>query len=527
MSNELKYRLLRRGTSCKLAPCGISNLTSNQIGAADAITNTSFNRVSSISRTGSSITFTYNPDNQRNKSHYVSTTPALDKKTYYVGNYEKVVTNGATIEEYDYICTPDGLSAIAIKTGGTTTFYYVNTDHLGSIRTITKADKTVQSKSYYDAWGVQYTPFGTSITTRGYTGHEHLPLEFGLINMNARMYDPVLGRFLEVDPYVAFADYTQGYNRYTYAMNNPLMYIDPTGENPIVIAIVIIIGAAAGGYTGAKIAKAKGYDFGDWQTYAFMLGGAVIGGAAGYTGTAFAAAGGFMASTMGIVYSSAFSSIGMGALSGGMIEAPTISFGAASLDMGTLKFNSFNKNNKWYQNVGYGLGAMANLADLNLAINNTPAELITEGKGGGFPHNAIRTKSDKSNLMSFGPESDSKLAPLVKKVEPSWLQKGLNTIRFGLEPRTSTSDYWFYEKLIKWNTDVNVNKYTFNAMQGVSRVLPYQGATINCTNVASVSLWLNGIPNIGIHPYILHATTWAYSAGIRPDLYSYYLQNNY
>ena len=45
--------------------------------------------------------------------------------------------------------------------------------------------------------------------------------------------------------------------------------------------------------------------------------------------------------------------------------------------------------------------------------------------------------------------------------------------------------------------------------------------------MASLSLWLNGIPNIGLQSYPLYATTWAYSVGIRPDLFSYYLTNLY
>ncbi|MDR1226846.1 MAG: hypothetical protein LBK47_08125 [Prevotellaceae bacterium] len=45
----------------------------------------------------------------------------------------------------------------------------------------------------------------------GFTGHEHLP-EFGLINMNARLYDPLLGRFLSPDPYVANAGYLPDFN---------------------------------------------------------------------------------------------------------------------------------------------------------------------------------------------------------------------------------------------------------------------------------------------------------------------------
>jgi len=65
---------------------------------------------------------------------------------------------------------------------------------------------------------------------RGYTtGHEHLP-EFGLINMNARLYDPLIGRMLSPDPYVQASDFSQSFNRYPYVRNSPLIFTDPTGE---------------------------------------------------------------------------------------------------------------------------------------------------------------------------------------------------------------------------------------------------------------------------------------------------------
>ena len=64
---------------------------------------------------------------------------------------------------------------------------------------------------------------------RGFTGHEHLPW-FGLINMNARLYDPLTGRFLSPYPYVQAPDFTQNFNRYSYALNNPLKYTDESGE---------------------------------------------------------------------------------------------------------------------------------------------------------------------------------------------------------------------------------------------------------------------------------------------------------
>ncbi len=54
---------------------------------------------------------------------------------------------------------------------------------------------------------------------------------FGLINMNGRLYDPYLQRFLSPDNVVQSPGNAQNYNRYSYCMNNPLMYVDPTGWN--------------------------------------------------------------------------------------------------------------------------------------------------------------------------------------------------------------------------------------------------------------------------------------------------------
>jgi hypothetical protein len=47
--------------------------------------------------------------------------------------------------------------------------------------------------------------------------------------MNGRLYDPLVGRFLSVDPYIQDPGFTQEYNRYSYCLNNPLRYTDPSG----------------------------------------------------------------------------------------------------------------------------------------------------------------------------------------------------------------------------------------------------------------------------------------------------------
>lgn len=66
--------------------------------------------------------------------------------------------------------------------------------------------------------------------------------EFDIINMKGRLYDPVLGRFFSPDNYVQMPDNSQNFNRYSYCLNNPLKYTDPSGD-----FWNLIIGAAIGG----------------------------------------------------------------------------------------------------------------------------------------------------------------------------------------------------------------------------------------------------------------------------------------
>ena len=78
--------------------------------------------------------------------------------------------------------------------------------------------------------GAMIFPYANSnIFRRGYTGHEHLA-PFGIINMNGRIYDPISASFFSPDPFVVDPSNTQAFNRYSYCLNNPLMYTDPSGE---------------------------------------------------------------------------------------------------------------------------------------------------------------------------------------------------------------------------------------------------------------------------------------------------------
>ncbi|EPJ47149.1 MAG: hypothetical protein OFPII_15000 [Osedax symbiont Rs1] len=67
-------------------------------------------------------------------------------------------------------------------------------------------------------------------TNKGFTGHESIQ-EVGLIHMNGRVYDPVLARFMSADVFIQRPWLSQSFNRYSYVMNNPMKYTDPTGYN--------------------------------------------------------------------------------------------------------------------------------------------------------------------------------------------------------------------------------------------------------------------------------------------------------
>lgn len=117
-------------------------------------------------------------------------------------------------------------------------YHYLHRDYLGSILAITDADGDIKEERQFGAWGTvdKFLDSGagttfdhTALLGRGYTGHEHF-FEVGLIHMNGRMYDAQLGRFLSPDNFVQEPFNTQSYNRYGYAFNNPLSYVDPSGE---------------------------------------------------------------------------------------------------------------------------------------------------------------------------------------------------------------------------------------------------------------------------------------------------------
>jgi len=107
---------------------------------------------------------------------------------------------------------------------------YYHTDALGSPVAATDQQGNVVWRETYEPYGerIKKEP-ASSTNARWHTGHV-LDAETGLQYAGARYYDPVLGRFMGVDP-ASFAEKNpRSFNRYAYGNNNPYKYIDPDGR---------------------------------------------------------------------------------------------------------------------------------------------------------------------------------------------------------------------------------------------------------------------------------------------------------
>ena len=208
----------------------LDTATPSTVGTAtQTVTYKAYDRPATITQGNYSAEFMYNASHDRVKM--TVTLPSTDELTrYYIGgNYEVQVDDEQGITTENLYLGGDAYSAPMVlqSNGGTTwTPYVIGRDYLGSITHLAYTNGNWVERKNYGAWG---TGSPVSALWRGYCGHEHLTM-FGLINMNARLYDPVLGRFLSPDPFIQAPDIPGNFNRYAYCLNNPLKYTDESGE---------------------------------------------------------------------------------------------------------------------------------------------------------------------------------------------------------------------------------------------------------------------------------------------------------
>lgn len=152
-----------------------------------------------------------------------------DGTTHYLSEGYSVVDGTSTA----YVSGPAGLVASIENNGMDTTTHTIHTDHLGSTSVVTDEDGVMVELLDYNPYGTERSSWGSgdsgaAASQKTYIG-AYSDSETNLSYLNARYYDPTIGRFLSQDPWFGDLANPQSLNKYSYAENNPVKFTDPTG----------------------------------------------------------------------------------------------------------------------------------------------------------------------------------------------------------------------------------------------------------------------------------------------------------
>ena len=209
-----------------------------------------------VKNNGSPVTYTYNDEGIR-----TSKTVSGIKYTYHLSG-SQIIAEEFGNHLFIYLYDADG-SPIGMQ--------YRNTSYADGVFDVYWFEKNLQGDIVavyddagnklvwysYDAWGntrVFYYNTPESVFARQnpfrYRGY-YYDSESGLYYLNSRYYDPKTGRFISADGILSGADKSlHGKNLFAYCFNNPIMYVDDSGEFPLVI-VLLVVGAVIGGVVGA------------------------------------------------------------------------------------------------------------------------------------------------------------------------------------------------------------------------------------------------------------------------------------
>ncbi len=170
---------------------------------------------------GASASFVYDGDGRRVKTTFGTTT------TVYIGDYYE--QTGSTVKKYYYA---NG-QRVAMRVGSSTV-YYLLTDHLGSTAITANSSGTRVAELRYKAWGETRYTYSTTPTTYHFT-EQREDATIGLYYYGqpggyGRFYEPALGRWTQPDAIVPEPGNPQALNRYSYVYNNPVRHTDPSGH---------------------------------------------------------------------------------------------------------------------------------------------------------------------------------------------------------------------------------------------------------------------------------------------------------
>jgi RHS repeat-associated protein len=196
--------------------------------------------VTAVDVTGTeNVQFSYGPDRSRWMQNYDSGT----ETTFYIGGLMEQVENSSGTDYRHYVYA--GSEPVAILSRKSTlvnTWSYLLSDHIGSIAAVTNSSGAIDVNESFSSFGARRNPATWSgaptstdlnsiagLSRQGYTFQTALGQSMGLNHMNGRVQDAITGRFLSADPNIPHRDWAQSYNRYSYVVDNPLTFTDPTG----------------------------------------------------------------------------------------------------------------------------------------------------------------------------------------------------------------------------------------------------------------------------------------------------------
>jgi RHS repeat-associated protein len=184
------------------------------------------NRMTSLTGTGGAASYVYDADGQRVQK------TVQGVSTYYIYDLAGSVvaeSNAATGWQKAYVYGGAGRLLAEYDGGSAGTTSFVTGDYLGSTRLITALNQSIKDSLDFLPYGEQIS--GDTSTTHKFTGKER-DSESNLDDFGARYYSSSMGTFMSVDPSGKSVHLTdpQTWNRYVYARDNPIGYVDPNGR---------------------------------------------------------------------------------------------------------------------------------------------------------------------------------------------------------------------------------------------------------------------------------------------------------
>ncbi|MEV6349920.1 ricin-type beta-trefoil lectin domain protein [Actinoplanes sp. NPDC051851] len=180
--------------------------------------------------------------------------------TLHLGESEiTVLKGGALVHTQRSYAAPGGTVLRYAYGSGTTNLVALAADHQGTVYAEVLLDSGMTTRIHkQDPFGNQRGASTVGLNAQNHTGFLGSAKDdaSGFALLGARLYDPVVGRFLSVDPVLDIADPLQS-NGYGYAHNNPVTHADPSGLAISLTASEMAAALAGAGLSAAEVAQAQ------------------------------------------------------------------------------------------------------------------------------------------------------------------------------------------------------------------------------------------------------------------------------